>query len=227
MMAPTLATNGTLDGQRGTIGRIGRMGGVAAAAALVALLALLITANGTLALPTSEINNRAQRLKQLCVEATGGEASTTATSGANGQVTSVTFTCSGTSDGRDWSCQIGGANVNCTRNAPPIRLNGRGGSIGAQEQVQATGNASDPPVVGDPVPRVDGGETHQLAPDDDSQDALPPADTGEGGESGTADDPKPESEGDDSAQGSSAPGGQVIITAPVEEADDATISGKG
>ncbi len=69
------------------------------------------------------------------------------------------------------------------------------------------------------MPRVDETEKHQLLPNDGFHDAKPPADT--------ADDPKAESDGDKSAQGDSGPGGQVIISTPVEEADDSTISGNG
>ena len=200
-------------------GRFGRLAGVALAATLLTLVALLLTVEGTLAVPTAEITNRAGRLGMMCKEVYQGEATTTSTSGPNGQVTSVVLHCTKTNDGKSWSCEIGPGPVNCSRNAPPVSLSGRGGSIGVGGQVQATGVASDPPVVGDPVPRADGGETHQLTPNDDSQDAEPLAETDESA--------KDESKDDDGAESSSDPGGQVIITTPVEEADDSTISGNG
>jgi len=215
----TLATNGTRAGRRFPFGRLGRMGGIAPAAAILSVLALLLTVSGTLAVPTAEITNRAGRLGMLCTDVYQGEATTTSTAGPNGQVTSVVLHCTKTNDGKTWSCEIGPGPVNCSRNAPPIHLGGRGGSIGAGGQVQESGVASDPPVVTDPVPRVDGGETHHLTPKDDSQDAEPPAETYEGA--------KEESKDDDGTDSSSEPGGQVIITTPVEEADDSTISGNG
>ena len=215
----TLVANGNRAGSRFPVGRLRRGGGVATAASLMALLAVLLTTSGTLAVPTAEITNRAGRLGMMCKEVYQGEATTTSTAGSNGQVTSVVFHCTKTNDGKEWSCEIGGEKPNCSRNAPPVSLGGRGGGISAGGQVQESGVASDPPVVGDPVPRADGGETHQLTPKDDSQDAEPPAETYDGA--------KDESKDDDGAESSSDPGGQVIITTTVEEADDSTISGNG